>query len=602
MSNDQGPKTPQKEPESPAKFVKPADLFKMRRRTSTNGASANSDHDAKRRCSPLVAQMRSSPLGFGSSSMVNQYVPSSSKITNSAFHIEPQSPLKCLNNMTDPSPTKNLPIILKNPFNRPVKRRLNLGSSPRKGDPKLRSPTKRTKMLELDEDANLEPPRMKHVLSPRKRGMSDICIQNSWSLRTKLRVNFETQCKNWNGTCASTHKRLSASCVEESPSKLNDDTISIEAIKNASIVYQHPYLAWLSLYPRDNAGFDKKKENPFKLMHNTEVTKMMHKAWCESLNDITNLLIHGHCPYFYLCADDYNILFKKAPTPDPKRPLIQAYISPFSCGMGCELNKFEIEFKCPDLSGGGISATTLATSVKENSQASFGSSQSATTLDIDDEITQDAKQTGKIKATTSIDSGVCSDLCEEDDFGEDENEDASQFLESLGISQQECPTLNSKRKGYTETDSNTQTKSTSNKPLAVTEGKANILKLINFLQTTRLYTTSQVGKFACIPPTILSPTEFRLSTPQYPEVVLSKNMIEITSPDEARQKCFETPKKIYTTNEASGPTFLELKGTILPKIHHELHKLLNISGNKSHTCSSIMLNSTAPFKSVQYSL
>lgn len=464
----------------------------------------------------------------------------------------------------------------------------------------MRSPNKRTKMLELDEDANLEPPKMKQTDPQDKK---DRCYSNDWSLRTKVRINFEPHCKNWNGICASTHKRNSGSFVEESPSKVNDKTISIEAVKNAAIIYQHPYLAWLSLYPRDAKDFDEKKDNPFKLTEHSQVTKMMHKAWCESLNDLTNLLIHGHCPYFYLCADNYNVLFKKTPSSNCKRPLVQAYISPFSCGMGIELNKAGVEFKCPDLSNCNIS-TTMAASGRENSQASFGSSQSQATINIDEEASQDTKQGNRSKATTSVDSGNGSDL--EDDFGEDENEDASQFLESIGVSQQSCPFLQSKRKGFVETDSNTQTKVTSKKPIATTEGRANILKLINFLQTNRLYTINSVGKFACVPPTLLSPTEFRLSTPQYPEVVLSKNMIEVTCPDEARRKCFETPKKTVqlddSSSETSGPTFLELKGTILPKIHHELHKLLTISDNKSHSCSSTTLDSSTPFQSIQYSL
>lgn len=544
-----------KDPASPAKFVKPADLFKMRRRTSSPN-----------------------------------------------FYIESQSPLKCLNNLSEPSPTKDLPTILKNPFNQPVKRRLNLGCSPKKTGPKMRSPNKRTKMFELDEDANLEPPKMKPTLSPRKKNP---CYQNDWSLRTKLKVNFAGQCKNWNGTCASTHKRHSINFIEESPSKLDDRTISIEAIKNASTVYQHPYLAWLSLYPRESIDFEKKVDNPFKLTEHSEASKMMHKAWCESLNDLTSLLIYGRCPYFYMCANNYNILFKKIPTSNPRRPLVQAYISPFSYGMGCELNKLGIEFKCPDLYRSN-SNTTLSTMGKDNSQASsFGSSQSIPTINNDEESSQNIGQASKSKVTSSVDSGNVSDLDDEDDFGEDENEDTSQFLESIGLSQQNFPSLHSKRKGFIETDSNTQSKSTSNKPLATTEGKVNVLKLIKFLQTNRLYTISNVGKFACVPPTLLSPTEFRLSTPQYPEVVLSKNMIEFDDSGIIKQTSFETPKKIDimtdSNSKAKGPTFIELKGTILPNLHKELHKLLSISDNTDHSCSSTMLDSSVPFQTIQFS-
>lgn len=97
---------------SPVKFVKPAELFKMRRIRR---------HDFK-------------------------------------FDITSQSPLKCLK---DPSPKKNIPIVLKNPF-RGVKRPLSFNSSNspiKRPSSNSSSPKKRPKMnLEIDEDANMEAP------------------------------------------------------------------------------------------------------------------------------------------------------------------------------------------------------------------------------------------------------------------------------------------------------------------------------------------------------------------------------------------------------------------------------------------------------------
>lgn len=101
---------------SPVKFVKPADLFKMRR----------------------------------------------AKKQEFKFDITSQSPLKCV--VKEPSPIKNIPNILKNPFkNRSVRRPLSFDSS---NSPKKRprsnssSPKKRTKLIIQvdDEDANLEAP------------------------------------------------------------------------------------------------------------------------------------------------------------------------------------------------------------------------------------------------------------------------------------------------------------------------------------------------------------------------------------------------------------------------------------------------------------
>lgn len=453
-----------KDESSPGKFVKPADLFKMRRRTSNNFAAFNTnsnsltpvDNKSREAPSPLASNSRfASPTKQPSTSSVSiQASPLKSNVNLNhrtptkifnlppVFHIEPQSPLKCLNNISDPSPTKNLPVLLKNPFNQPVKRKLNLGTSPRK----QKSPNKRTRMLELDEDANLEPPEMKQV-------------------------------------------------------------------KNIKVkVFQHPYLSWLPLFPRLMAtgGRDKKA---FGFVDHALAGEMMHKDWCDSLGDLAKLFIEGKCPQFYLCTDNYNILFKSTPTSNTKKPLLQALISPFSYGMGCKFNNLSIEFKCPELKNSDSSSNLTGMMTKDNSQTSFGSSRSQTTNFEDDNISQSAsRQANSSKVTASIDSGNVSDL-DEDDSGEDENDDGSQFLESIGLSVHDFPTLQLSKKGYiVESDSNTQTKTTSNKHLAAIDGLDNIQKLVKFLQTNRLYTINNVGKFAFIPPTLLSPCEYKLGT------------------------------------------------------------------------------------------
>lgn len=284
--------------------------------------------------------------------------------SSSQLSLTTMSPLKCLINLTNPSPTKTL---LENPFSKPggVKRKLEL-------------------------------------CSPRKRN------------------------------------KISKLATEESPKKL----ISIDSIKTAfgDHVYQHPYFAWLPLYPRNASIFNVGREDPLTFSKHPNIAEKMFKDWCESLTDLFNLLIEGKCPLFYVCSDNYNILFKKT----------SASIEPFSNGMGCELSKWNVEFNCPD--SGSIE---------------------------DDDEDED-----------------------EDEGDEIENEDASSILESLGISQQDFPSLHD----------SSSTKSKCQKQLATVEGKDNLVKLVKFLKSNRLYTVSNVGKFACIPPTLLSPREFRLGT------------------------------------------------------------------------------------------
>lgn len=444
-------------------------------------------------------------------------------------------------------------------------------------------------MLQMDEDANLEPPKMRqthshqYTQSPLKRhhyGNKNAplgCYHNDWMLRTKLKINFLNQCKNWDQNSSTTHKRHNGLLLDDdSPTKSNDKTISIEAIKNAATVYQHPYFSWLPLYPRRRSEFDHKKTGTFALAKHSQAIKLMHKDWCESLDDLTNLLIDGRCPFFYICSDNYNILFRNHNVAKMSNNSvdIQAFISPISYGMSSLLKKIGIQIDCNDDSG--------------------------------------------IENDSSLDEVLG------EDFGEDENEDASQFLESIGLSQQDFPSLQMKRKGFLENDSNSQsTKSASNKPLATIEGVDNIRKLVKFLQTNQTYTISSIGEFACIPPTLLAPREFRLSTPQYPEVILSKNnnnnvdapptpprennvqiskqTTEVVGQQQGSQSVSTSTSSMTATTKPIGPTFVELRGTILPNLYKKLHKLLTVSDNMDHTCSSTHLDSSTPFGSIQFS-
>lgn len=513
------------------------------------------------------------------------------------------SPMKCLNNFADPSPTKNLPTLLKNPFkNQPVKRRLNLGRSPSNSPVKRsninscsnhsspkKTPTKRNRMLEMDEDANMEAPHFKidsNILTPRKRQTQTSCYLNNWTLRTKVKIQFSTICKNWSRDKATTHKRHSGTVFDDdTPSKTYDKTISLEAIRNATSVYQHPYFSWQSLYPRGGSKWTasaKNSTNVIQLTRHSDASQMMHKDWCESLDDLTNLLIDGKCPFFYICSDIYNILFTHQEN-------VQAHISPMLSNFGSELKKL------------GIQITSEDDNDVENSQSGF-----------EDEV---------LGRSCVIEDADDTDDHDDDDDDDDNDEDASQFLESLGVtvSQQDFPSIQSKYNKNSNTatgDSNSQSiKPTSQKPLATISGITDIRKLVRFLQTNTSYTITKMGEFACIPPTLLAPCEFRLSTPRYPEVTVGqyKNTITLSPSKESNAKRIrlddsdtnhnridQTSTSSMSSATSNGPRFVEIRGAILPNQFKRLHKLLTVSDNSDHNCSASVLESSNPFKKIPF--
>lgn len=440
-------------------------------------------------------------------------------------------------------------------------------------------------MLEMDEDANMEAPRFKSnktALTPRKQHHKDPCYTNDWTLRTRVKFNFASSCKNWSRDKATTHKRHSGASLldEDTPSKVNDKTISLEAIRNAATVYQHPYFSWQSLFPRVGRRSigSSTTGGLIPLTRHSEASKMMHNDWCESLDDILNLLIDGKCPFFYLCSDTYNVLFRRHDHQD-----LCAYISPMHFNFSSELRKLGIQVVCDDDND------------IENSQSGF------------DELVL-----GRSSENNEDDEG-------EDD---DKDEDVSQFLESLGVtvSQQDFPSIQSR---YSKnpingtTDSNSQsTRSAGQKPLATISGIGDIKRLVKFFQTNQMYTITKVGEFAYIPPTLLAPCEFRLSTPRYPEVSTSQH-VSGTPPtpprDSKRLRVEDNNCSRHTMDQASsssslvsattnrvGPKFLEIRGAILPNFYRRLHKLLTVSDNMDHTCSSVILESSTPFHKIPF--
>lgn len=379
------------------------------------------------------------------------------------FHLDTQSPLKCLNNVTDPSPTKNLPTLLRNPFQKPVKRKLKLGSSPIKGI--TPSPTsKRTRMLGFGEDANLEPPKMKQ------------------------------------------HREATNKLIS------NDKSDENSAQGSATPVYQHPYLSWIKLFPRNAPrpiGFSvgRKVDSVFKLTSDSPLTKMMYKDWCTSLDHLLELFLDGKCPEFQIYADRFTVTFVHIPASPPREANVKASIKPISYNMSNRLEKLGIELRYPDMKSSS-SSDLISLSKDQSSQHSFGS-----LIDLA-ESTQNSQSQQEIKPPASKDSGNGSDSEEEEVSGDedDENGDCSRrFLTELSLTPQEI-SLKERPKGFVEADSNTQSKIMSSKPVGLIEDTDGIKKLIDFLKSERCYTIDTLGRYANIPPTLIAPCEFKLST------------------------------------------------------------------------------------------
>lgn len=663
-------------------FIKPADLFKKRRVSGAQNnlitaSSFSSINVANHTNSSFDTSLSKSCLSSSSSfisSVSNMNFGSASKVV--------QSPMKCLNNITDPSPTKKLPVCLKNPFNQPVKRRLQLGNSPMKrivpsgssstnSSPRKSPVKKSSRLFEMnDEDANLEPPKMKNHLikSPRKKQLAgagqSTCYHNDWTLRTKLNLRFPNNgCQNWSQSSTTTHKRHSGNLMDEdTPSKVNDKTISLEAIKNAATVYQHPYLPWQPLFPRKRtykmAGSmpdASKQEAQLAVSQHPGAMKAMFQAWCESVDDLVNLLIDGKCPFFYLCSDLNTMLFKKATSYHD----VQVFITPLSMDLGIKLTKHGIEYKCD-----------IDKDIRDNIENTDTNSCNSRNLNNNNSNSQsDFNTSSSQQNTMSIQCSAPATTNDEDEelgVTEDDiaNESQLDWLNKSGITDLDFRS----KSQYSLPETKKAIPGRTAYTIGLVEGSDNIRKFIRFLQTDKKSIIYNIGEFKSIPPTLISPREFRLSTPQYPEVKVTrgndprkmltslahqstpdslksattKSKAPMTPPDELRaaSNC-STDMRVRVLNQSStfdegiqddlsqassnlnntttdasmmslmmmksgdnpgcgGPRAIELKGAILPDVYRRLHKLLTISNNSEHACLATQLDSTIPLEMLKF--
>ncbi|CAH1714277.1 unnamed protein product [Chironomus riparius] len=125
--------------------------------------------------------------------------------------------------------------------------------------------------------------------------------------------------------------------------------ISSSARFHQNLMYwQSPHLPWLNLVQRNSSN-----NNPFKLNEN-EVDSL-YKDWMNSFKNLFNLLRARQCPYFYVLANNYNILFRAAGIGG--RAEMHALLTPTSKGFRQMLNDEEIEFTQPLKKSGKKSLT-----------------------------------------------------------------------------------------------------------------------------------------------------------------------------------------------------------------------------------------------------
>lgn len=328
-----------------------------------------------------------------------------------------------------------------------------------------------------------------------------------WTLKSKLRVLSLLPIAGNNLKANQEASGLSSFVrgidMEKTSTSLD---ISLGAqLHQGTLYWQHPNIPWLTLYPR-NA-----KDNGKCHLGDVERQALL-KSWGESFRSLFQLVRSRQCPYFYVCANSFTALFRAAGIGG--RVETHAIISPTTRGFRQALKDDEIEFTMP------LKAKSMETPEKRPD-------------------TSPGNDAGGEEGKTAA-----ADNSDDDD---DDDMEEEKWLESLGVEANhilEITRLDQRRETRKDLDTDSNDQST-----IVIEG-VECQAFFNFLFNSKSMTTN-VGRLAGIPPTLLSPTAFLGATLKSVQVRTSK----------VRQENVD-----YHS--------VELKGVILPHVLPHIDNLL----------------------------
>jgi hypothetical protein len=147
-------------------------------------------------------------------------------------------------------------------------------------------------------------------------------------------------------------------------------------------------------------------------MANTPLANALHTDWCASLKSLYQLLKAKHCPYFYVCANAFTALFRASGIAGCDD--IQVLLTPTSTGLRKLLTDEGIVYSLPFYDNKRQSGEDVT-----NSFVSLNSSSVVS------------------QAIDNDNNNNCDNA---------EDEEPTVWLESLGLSQQDFPSLQPKRK------------------------------------------------------------------------------------------------------------------------------------------------------------
>ncbi|KAI2799814.1 hypothetical protein RDWZM_004930 [Blomia tropicalis] len=499
------------------KFIKPSDVFRKRARRSLklSPAKANSSRLCALPLETVVRKKNYSPLKcLQTSNSTNSIDSKSSSISGES---------NCSDNVSNKKEITFSPLMKKlqrsparSAIQFPiVKRGLGSGSgSASKSSGTLKrshNSNAFSRVLDFSEDANFFPDKFD---SPTKTNNSTSEFNVSlnapnidWSLKTKIRIiinrpipfhgNFKPIDES-NGLCQFVQGDRSSNDIDS-----GTENFSAQLHRHC-LIWQHPSLPWIKreLFPRvsDLKSASQASKSTFNISPASPLADSLYSDFCVSLYSLFKLVKSKHCPYFYLCSNNFTVLFRASGVAGSNDA--HALISPTTYGFRKLLKDEEITYSMPFHQDG-------ATNAQSNSLLSSDTSASSAS-------------TGTFESS-ELDNEECIDIIDDDTISSNPEEN-DEWLESLGLSQKDFPSLDSvplRRRRMMQTNGRSKRNSSEiddhtaegkMKSLIRIDGIMNCHSLVNMFINQRKICISTSGVLSGVPPTLLSPVAFHGAT------------------------------------------------------------------------------------------
>ena len=168
-----------------------------------------------------------------------------------------------------------------------------------------------------------------------------------WTLKTRLRFS-SSSCLGWTQHLSTVEEASGVTggvrCVSLLSGQHCLNTSNKSQFHSHCLYWQHPSLP-LPLYPRYSLNSSRPSVSAPSLSLSPEMQRSLHSDWMTSFQSVYQLVKARQCPYFYLLAPGFTVLFRAAGIGGSQE--MTALLGPSSTGVRAALRREEIEFSLP---------------------------------------------------------------------------------------------------------------------------------------------------------------------------------------------------------------------------------------------------------------